>query len=209
MAKQEAPLESLADYLPGGTYPMVSQYLHQFKIHLTITRARSSILGDYRHAMQGKNHRISVNGNLNVHAFLLTLLHEIAHLLTFQIYGNRVQSHGREWKNEFAKLLKYFLEAGIFPADIAQAVRKSLHSPAASSCADDDLTRVLRRYDTNADGVVLVEDLHVGELFVIRGGRVFRKGETLRKRVQCVELKTGRVYLFSPVYEVKRLNVQS
>ena len=207
MAKKEAPIESLAAYLPEGTYPMVAQYLHQYKIHLTITKARASILGDYRHAVHGKNHRISVNGNLNVHAFLLTLLHEIAHLLTFQVHGNRVQSHGREWKNEFARLLKYFLEAGIFPADIAQAVRKSLHSPAASSCADDELTRVLSRYDKNADGIVLVEDLSPGEHFIIKGGRVFRKGNTLRKRVQCLEVKTGREYLFSPVYEVKKFNV--
>jgi len=36
--------------------------------------------------------------------------------------------------------------------------------------------------------------------------RVFKKGEKLRKRFKCTEVKTGRVYLFSPVYEVEIMN---
>ncbi|WP_336518582.1 SprT-like domain-containing protein [Pollutibacter soli] len=205
MPKEEKPLDTLARYLPEGTYPMVEQFLHQHKIHLTITRERSSILGDYRHAVNGKNHRISVNGNLNSYAFLLTLLHEIAHLLTFQQYGNRVQSHGKEWKKDFSQLLRYFLQSHTFPPDIENAVRNSLNNPAASSCADDDLTRVLRRYDKDGDQLLFVEDLPPASLFRIKGNRIFRKGEKIRKRIQCTEVKTGRVYLFSPVYEVEKV----
>ena len=109
MPKQEAPLEYLQQYLPNGSAPLVMQYLHHYKVHLTITRERKSILGDYRHATHERNHRISVNGNLNKYSFLITLVHELAHLLTFQQYGNRVQSHGREWKHLYAFLLKDFI----------------------------------------------------------------------------------------------------
>ncbi|MBW7892606.1 MAG: hypothetical protein H3C48_16590, partial [Chitinophagaceae bacterium] len=55
--KREAPLNALETYLPEGTYPAVIQYLRHYKVHLTITRERKSVLGDYRFAGYGKNHR--------------------------------------------------------------------------------------------------------------------------------------------------------
>jgi SprT protein len=202
MPKQEAPLQALNDFLPPGSFEMVKKYLREHKVHLTITRARISVLGDYRNAMDGRNHRITVNGNLNPYAFLITLLHELAHLLNFMSFGNRVQPHGKEWKNCFARLLVDFKRAGIFPPDIYQALSQSFRDPAASSCTDDNLIRVLRNYDAAAKRSILLEQLANGNLFTIPGGRIFRKGERIRKRFQCLEVKTGRLYLFSPVYEV-------
>jgi len=206
MPKQESPLEALSDFLPPGSFKMVEEYLLQYKVHLTITRSRATVLGDYRHAIHGKNHRISVNGNLNPYSFLITLLHELAHLLTFQNHGNRVAAHGREWKKQFGEILKTFIQADIFPAVIRDSLMKSLHNPAASSCADDALIRVLRNFDEKKDGVHLIEELNKGEIFSIKGGRVFKKGEILRKRIQCIEIQTGKTYLFSPVYEVRRIH---
>jgi hypothetical protein len=60
MAKQEAPLHQLKDYLPEGSFEEVSQYLLQYKVQLTITRERKSVLGDYRNSLANKNHRISI-----------------------------------------------------------------------------------------------------------------------------------------------------
>ncbi|MFZ9662003.1 MAG: SprT-like domain-containing protein [Chitinophagaceae bacterium] len=181
MSKQQAPLEALKQYLPNGSYEKVSGFLHIYHIHLTITRERTTLLGDYRNAIPGKNHRISVNGNLNQFAFLYTLLHEIAHLLTYDKYGHKVASHGREWKHFFSILLKDFLTEKIFPADIEQAIAQSLHNPAATSCAEDELLRVLRRYDHVSDGYCLVEEIVLGGVFSIRDGRLFKRGEKLRK----------------------------
>jgi hypothetical protein len=203
MPRQEAPLEYLQKYLPDGSATQVMQYLHHYKVHLTITRERKSILGDYRHATHNRNHRISVNGNLNKYSFLITLVHELAHLLTFQQYGNRVQSHGREWKSIYAFLLKDFIVTNIFPDDIKLKLQQSMHDLPATSCADDDLIRVLRKYDANPDQVVFVEQIQEGNFFATDDGRVFRKGKKLRKRYQCVDVRTKQVYLFSPVYEVK------
>jgi hypothetical protein len=203
MPKQEAPLLQLQDYLPPGSFDDVLLYLHSYKVHLTITRQRQSILGDYRHAHAGNTHRISINGNLNTYAFLITLLHELAHLFTYENFGNRVQSHGKEWKNEFSKILAQFLLKKIFPADIEKALIRTLQNPAASSCGDDKLLRVLHHYDEKKQGVHLVEQLPEGSLFTIKGGRVFKKGEKVRKRYQCLEIKTNKMYLFSAVYEVE------
>jgi hypothetical protein len=202
MPKQEAPLLQLQSYLPPGSFEEVLYYLQHHKVHLTISRKRETILGDYRHAHSNKNHRISVNGNLNQYAFLITLLHELAHLFTFEKFGHRVQAHGREWKDEFGKILAKFLLKKIFPQDIEKTLLATLKNPAASSCGDEKLLRVLHQYDEKPAGVHLVEQLPEGALFVIKGGRIFKKGEKVRKRFKCLEVKTGKLYLFNAVYEV-------
>lgn len=203
MPKQEVPITRLQDYLPPGTYEAVLLFLRQHKVHLTVAKERKSILGDYRHRTHSDNHRISVNGNLNKYSFLITLLHELAHLLTFEKFGNKVMSHGQEWKSVYAGLLDQFLRQSLFPKDIEAELLRSLRNPAASTCAEDGLLRVLRRYDDRQDHHRLVEEIPVDALFRTADGRIFQKKQKLRKRFSCVEVKTGKIYLFSPVYEVE------
>jgi SprT protein len=209
MGKKEVPMSQLQDYLPPGTYEPVLAYLRQYKVHLTVAAARKSILGDYRHSTHYANHRISVNGNLNTYSFLITLLHELAHLLTFEQFGNKVLSHGIEWKQIYARILAQFLQHKTFPADIETELLRSLRNPAASTCAEDGLQRVLRKYDARESALRLVEELAPGTLFRTSDGRVFRKGEKLRKRYRCIEVSTRKVYLFSPVYEVEPVEAVS
>ena len=206
MPKQEAPLHQLKTYLPEGSFDDVLYYVQHYKVHLTITRERKSVLGDYRNSFADKNHRISVNGNLNKYAFLITLLHELAHLFTYERFGHRVQAHGNEWKNEFSKILAQFLLKKVFPEDIYKALLKTLQNPAASSCADVELLRVLHRYDDKKEGIVLVEAVPDGKNFKIKGGKIFRRIERIRKRIKCMELTTNKIYLFSPVYEVEMVD---
>ena len=205
MPKKEVPVNYLQNYLPPATGDPVMVYLQQHNVHLTIAKERASILGDYRHRTNHANHRISVNGNLNKYAFLITLLHELAHLLTFEQYGNKVQSHGKEWKMIFGQLLAQFVEHKIFPPDIEKEILLSLKSPAASSCAEDGLLRVLRKYDEGNSNQQLVEEVELNKLFRTKDGRIFRRGEQLRKRFKCQEVKTGKLYLFSPVYPVEKV----
>jgi SprT protein len=124
-------------------------------------------------------------------------------LLTFEKYGNKVMAHGAEWKTLYASLLKQFVENKVFPSDIEKELLTSLKNPAASSCAEDDLIRVLRKYDTNTNGYKLVEEIPLNGVFKLDDGKLFKKGEKQRKRFKCEELKTGKIYLFSPVYEVE------
>ena len=203
MPKKEAPIDYLRRWIPEKAAQLSLDYLHHYNVHLTITRERKSVLGDYRHATHSNNHRISVNGNLNHYSFLITLIHELAHLVTFMEYGNRVQSHGKEWKGIYRKMLEEFIGLAVFPKDILAALKKSLHNLPASSCADEDLMRILKRYDENAGDLLLVEQIPEGGCFSLEDNRVFRKGKKLRKRYQCMELATGKLYLFSPIYEVR------
>lgn len=205
MPKKEAHISALQNFLPPDTYEPVLAYLHNYKVHLTVARERKSILGDYRHASRGQNHRISVNGNLNKYSFLITLLHELAHMLAFEKFGNRIDPHGREWKLVFGQLLAQFIEHNVFPADIKKSLLQSLHNPTASSCSDQDLLRVLKRYDEKETHLVFVESIPEGSLFKTHDGKIFKKGEKIRRRFKCEEVKTRKIYLFSPVYEAERV----
>lgn len=202
MPKKEVPLLQLKNFLPEGCIHEVLAYLNQYKVQLTITRQRETILGDYRHQHLNKGHRISVNGNLNQYSFLITLLHELAHLLTYERYGHRVLPHGQEWKKEFGKILAQFLQKKIFPPDIERTLLGSINNLAASSCGDANLLRVLKNYDKQVDGAVLVEQVAENSLFSVKD-RVFKKGPKMRTRFKCQEVATGKWFLFSGLYEVK------
>lgn len=205
MPKIEVPLTTISDYLPDDTAPAVLDFLQKYRVHLTVTRERSSVLGDYRNAHQGNAHRISVNGNLNPYSFLITLLHELAHLLTYEIHKHRVQPHGKEWKAIFGDLLSGFMDNRTFPPDIHAALLKSLKNPAASSCGDLNLMRTLKKYDPQKDGHTTVEQIPLNATFSIKDGRQFIRGEKIRTRYKCAEVGTGKVYLFNAIYEVKTI----
>ena len=158
-------------------------------------------MGDYTSPRQGLNHLITINHNLNKYSFLITLVHEIAHLVTYNQFQNKVNPHGVEWKQNFKRLMQPFLTTDIFPVEVFSALRTYMQNPAAASCSDANLLRTLKLYDQDNDAVFL-EYLPQGTIFLYNGNRVFRKGEKIRKRIKCLELKTGQIYLFNPLVEV-------
>ncbi len=208
MAVTEHSMHELKHYLPEGSFDKVIHFLHLYKVHLTVAKERKSVLGDYRHAHQGLNHRISVNGNLNKYEFLITLLHELAHLLTFEAHKNRVEAHGLEWKTCYSNLLKEFIEVNIFPKDVENVLSKSMKSPAATANGEITLLTVLRKYNNHQkEGYQLLSSLAEGVLFKTENGKIFRKGALRRKRYACIELKTGLHYTVSAITEVRILEV--
>ena len=206
MPKKESPLTALNSFLPEGSFEFVAHYLQQYKVHLTITKERQTVLGNYRNKVFDKAHRISINGNLNKFSFLITLLHELAHLLAHEKYGHRIQAHGKQWKEEYGKILSEFIPKKIFPPEIEKLLVKSLNNPAATTCAEPNLTRALKTYDVKKEDHFFVEELPPGSLFRVNNGAIFKKGERIRKRFKCMEIATKKVYLFSPVYEVALLS---
>jgi hypothetical protein len=204
MAKVEHPLAALRSYLPEGAFEPVIHLINVYKVHLTVTKARKSVLGDYRHPAMGDNHKISVNGNLNKYEFLITLLHELAHLLCFEQFKNRVEPHGKEWKNIYSALLAEFIQLPIFPIDIKKSLQRTLLNPAATANGETPLLLVLRKYDeVKKEGFAFVAHLPEGTLFESLKGRIFRRGKKRRIRIECVEVATGQMYSFSALTEVR------
>jgi len=208
LSKVEHPLQALTNYLPEGAFEPVVQLIHQYKVHLTVTRARKSVLGDYRHPFMGSNHKITVNGNLNQYEFLITLLHELAHLLCFEQYRNRVEAHGKEWKSIYGNLLSAFIAMDLFPSDITKSLKKTLLNPAATANGETALLLVLRRYDKiKKQGHAFIADIPAGTIFESLNGRIFKRGAKRRIRIECIELSTGNIYSFSALTEVKLVTV--
>lgn len=193
--------KKLSDHLPEGTTEQILRWQSAYGFELKITRDRNSKFGDYRSPFRGKPHRITVNTGLNKYAFLITLLHEIAHLLTWNDHKNKVKSHGDEWKRHFKKLIEMYLNELVFPHDVEMALVKSLNKLTASSCSDTDLYKVLHKYD-DKKGTIFLEELQQYAIFKTPTGKTFKKGERVRKRYLCNEIGTRKKYLFSPVAEV-------
>ena len=204
MPIKEHPLHALAAYLPDNSFEPVVAYINHYKIHLTVTRQRKSVLGDYRHAGGWGNHKISINGNLNKYEFLITFLHELAHLFTYEQYKNKVEPHGLEWKNNYSQLLQDFVQRNIFPQDIVKALQKSIKNPSATANGETELLMILRNYSQQSKpGITIVDNIPDGGEFITENGRHFKKIGKRRKRYECVELNTGRRYSFSGLSEVK------
>jgi SprT protein len=200
--------EILKSYLPEESIERIADWILHFNFNLKLTENRSSKLGDYRPAIKNSRPLITINHNLNKYSFLITLVHEIAHLTAFEKHKNgrhRILPHGQEWKEEYKFLMRSFMHEKVFPDDVMVALKKYMNNPAASSCADENLLRVLRNYDTKKSFMLHVEELAQGAHF-LHGKRLFIKGEKIRKRFKCVEFATKREYLFSPLAEIMRID---
>ncbi|MCB9262304.1 MAG: SprT-like domain-containing protein [Flavobacteriales bacterium] len=191
----------LARFLPHETEHFVWQFIKSNKVNFKISNPRKSKLGDFRPAIMDKNHRISVNGNLNKYAFLITTLHEFAHLITWDEYKNKTLPHGKEWKKNFENLLSPFLTNGTFPEDVSSALSSYIQNPAAASCVDLRLSKSLKRYDHKPSKIL--DDIEVGTKFKLPNGMVFEKGQRVRKRYKCLNLHNKRLYFVSSVAEVE------
>jgi hypothetical protein len=204
LSKVEHPLYALKAYLPEGAFEPVLALIHQYKLHLTVTKARKSVLGDYRHPKMGANHKISINGNLNQYEFLITLLHELGHLLCYEQYRNKVEAHGKEWKYLYGLLLADFIQRDIFPLDIKKSLKKTILNPAATANGETALLLILRKYDVvKKEGMAFVAHLPDGAIFETEKGKRFQKIKKRRIRIECVELTTGHIYSFSGLTEVR------
>ena len=150
-------------------------------------------LGDFAHR-PGREPRITVNAESPPYLFLITYIHEVAHLRVHLQYGWNTAPHGQEWKSSFRELCSPLFQLGVFPAGLSEALQLHLRNPTASSLTDFGLTRALRQYDPRAMNALLLSDLPLGSRFQIRG-RWFQKGEPKRKRVLCRDLANRRNYL--------------
>lgn len=172
--------------------------------HFKVTRNRNSKLGDYRFDPRHKDHSISVNHGLNKYSFLITYVHEIAHLVTTERFGRKAMPHGKHWKATFTELMQPLLNDLVFPADVLVPLKLHLKNPAASTYSDTRLVNALRLYDAANDGLVPLSALDKGDIFEFNN-MMYTRLELRRTRVLCLQADTRRKYLISKLAMVRSL----
>lgn len=163
---------------------------------------RTTKLGDYRYDRRNGAHIITVNMDLNRFSFLITYIHEIAHLLTTERDGRDVPPHGAEWKANFSELMQPVLSELVFPGELLTVLKKHMQNPKASTYGDPALLSELRKYDDLNGELVPLSSISEGDLFEFNR-RTYRKLQLRRTRVVCLEVKTSRKYLISKLALVK------
>ena len=195
--------EVLLKYLPEHAVPACFELIKANNVHLKIVNERVTRHGDYRRHPDGF-HQITVNASLNKYRFLITLIHEIAHLVAFEKYGRMIKPHGDEWKLTFQKLMVPFIRPEIFPSQLLPLLARHFRNPKASSDTDATLSLALKQFDPINDKNYIFE-IPYGSTFRIHNGKIFKKVALRTKRYECIELSSGRIYLFNPNSEVELL----
>jgi len=191
---------TLSKYMPAEALVYCFSLWKENPFHFKIKNGRTTKLGDYRYNPKDRSHTITINNDLNCYAFLVTYLHEVAHLITFKQHGRKVRPHGAEWKNNFKYVALPVLNDAVFPSDVLQSLARYLKNPKASSCSDHNLLKTLSVYDEQPKK--FLSDISIGQEFIL-GQKVFQKVSLRRTRYVCKEVATGRKYLISKSAQVE------
>lgn len=134
----------------------------------------------------------------------MTLVHEIAHLVAFNECGRKIKPHGKEWKHIFQQFMLPFIRPEIFPNQLLPLLALHFKNPKATSDTDAKLSLALKQFDPENDKNYIFEIPQDG-LFRLYNGKIFKRGQKRVKRYECLEVATGKIYLFNPNAEVEFL----
>lgn len=194
----------LSTHVPEASYLYCFELWKRFQFEFKLRKNRVTKVGDFT-CYPGKIARITVNHDLDHYLFLITYIHEVAHLDVHNKYGNRIESHGKEWKNAFKQLIEPVMNESVFPTQLLVGLKKHMVNPKASTFSDSKFTQLLRNYDTRQKDTILLSQLPEGSVFGYHG-KWFKKGKLRRTRVECKELKSRLSYLVpadSPITEAQ------
>lgn len=194
-------MKILSKYIPENSAGLVEEILKNHPIHIKIVNNRATKHGDFKRKLNG-DFQITLNNTLNQYQFLFTLVHELAHWVTFKKH-RKVKPHGVEWKQNFQHLMLPFLQPTIYPSHLLPYLANYLKNPKASTGADVNLTRALNEYNEKT-GKSFIFELENGSFFSFNN-KAFKKGEKRRTRFECVEMASKKVYLFNSNAEVEPL----
>lgn len=189
--------KALQLYVPDNAVDYCFNLWKHYPFVFKIRKPRISKAGDYCYIPSKKQHIITINKNLNPYSFLITYIHEVAHLVAFEKYGRKILPHGKEWKYTFTQLMLPMLNNTVFPEDVLKVAVKHFKNPKASTAGDPALVRVLNDYNiqTHINGIML-EDIPMGCSFTFRS-KTYKKLEKRRTRILCAESVSGRKFLIN------------
>ncbi|MBS1680910.1 MAG: transcription elongation protein SprT [Bacteroidetes bacterium] len=183
----------LDSHIPIPAVAYCTRLWQELPFTFKLRKNRQTKVGDFT-CRTGKAPQITINGDLHPYLFLMTYVHEVAHLRVHKNYGHRAEAHGLEWKIAFQNLMQPLLISEVFPEPLLSGLIKHMASPKASSFSDSELTQLFRSFDQREKGTVTLSQIPEGSVFRLQG-RWFKKGKLKRTRVLCKEVNTKRQYL--------------
>jgi len=195
----------LLEHIPVEALDCILAWLALYPVSIRITRKRNTKMGDYRAPVKAAHHRISINGDLPADAFLITLVHEIAHLFIWDKYQRSVKPHGIQWKAQFRNMLHEVMVKNVFHPEINTLVDEFSSGRISYRIFNLKLEKKVYELNPGRKGIFL-EDIPVNSLFAIHNGRTFIKEEKLRTRYRCKDLRTGKHYLISHLARVRLMS---
>ena len=198
-------IDSFFDHFPPKVAEYCFQLWHDYSFDFIVSKSRDSKLGDYRFS-PAKGHQVTVNHNLNPYAFLVTYIHEVAHLTAYVAHKNKVLPHGQEWKSQFYVLFEPILDEELLPAELVKVLSAYLRNPAASSTGYQPLVAILKSFDTESPAGIPVHELAEGTAFQLKNLSLI-KGKLRRTRYICKEINSGRNYLVAKNAHVLPINI--
>lgn len=192
----------LQNYLPNSSLTFLKNWFGEYKIHIHISRARNSKLGDYQKLKDG-SHKISINHNLQPELFFFVLTHELAHLIAFDKFKTkRISPHGSEWKDTFREML---LESFcVYSEELKPHILQFSKSPKANFMASGPIVKFFHKEDL-ADNELFIEQLAAGDSFFYKR-HIYKIKEKLKKNYLCDNLQNGKKYIFKPLAKVEKID---
>ena len=194
-------MQEFLNYIPITTQPYCRSLGEQYSFKFILKNSRQTKLGDFKKDRNTKQYIITVNKDLNPYQFLITFIHELAHLKVAEEHPRSVKSHGREWKVAFQELLQPVLTDLVFPEPLLSVLKKHMVNPKAAAGSDPKLWNAMREFDQNDESNQLssIED---GSSFIFRK-KHFVRVKKRRTRILCKDARTSRLYLIPGIAEVE------
>ena len=195
-------MHKIFEKIPLASVDYVKSLIYSENVVIKLKKTRKTKHGDFSVNKNGLR-LITINESLNKYRFLITLIHEISHYFTFKNYGRYIKPHGVEWKNTFRNLLLPVINSDVFPDDVLKTLAAYTKNPKASTDTDLNLSLTLNKYNTNQSEYV--SSLSNGTVFKASNDRTYIMIKKLRKRYECMDVLTKKLYLFSPNVSINQI----
>lgn len=194
-------MQDFLNYIPLSAQPYCKILRARYDFKFILKRSRLTKLGDFRVNRASGEYSVSVNRDLNPYQFLITFIHELAHLKVAEDHPRTAKSHGHEWKNAFKELLQPILTDNVFPDPLFSVLKKHMLNPKAAAGSDPKLWNALKGFDYNQESYQL-NSLEDGTSFIFRK-KQFTRVRKRRTRILCKEVVSKRLYLIPGIADVE------
>ena len=194
-------MQNFLNYIPAGAQPYCKALKEKYVFKLILKRSRLTKLGDFRVNRTSGEYSVSVNRDLNPYQFLITFIHELAHLKVAEDHPRSAKSHGQEWKNAFKELLQPVLTENVFPEPLYSVLKKHMINPKAAAGSDPKLWNALKEFDDKQESYQL-NALEDGSSFIFRK-KHFTRIKKRRTRILCKDVSSNRLYLIPGIADIE------